>query len=653
VIEARGRAAELAEDELLRIYDLMLTGRILETRLRDMARDGHVPGVLFPGVGQEAAMVGLAFVLDENDVYAGSHRNLTALLARGVTVEQVLLNVLGKAASPTGGRSEGFGVAEPGSLMIEPAGPPNHQVAVGCAVAFAARREARVVLADCGEGATAEGAWHEAVNVAAVHRLPMVFTVQTNGFAGPQRSAGVSALEYVAHRADGYGIPGVVVDGTDVLECIAAAGEAIEQARFGGGPSVIEAVTFRRFGHTAVERDGPADPDERAAWEGRDPIDRFEEYLGVRGLLDEARRAATRNRIAHRVEDSIGWARDQDEPDRDTLAAGVLAERSPVSEAGVFSETGDMTMRAALHDALDAEMARDERVVLMGRDVAAGGGSHGVTAGLLERYGPTRLFDIPGSAAAVMGAGIGAALEGMRPVVEIPDARRVPEALGLLAGWAARHHWTTGRPVPLVLRVPYGPDAEPRPDVILPGIPGLRVVAASTPATAASLLVGAIRDPNPVVVLEPIRCYDEHGPVPGGDAETPPAAARVIRSGDDVTMVAWGSGVSVALEACRLLEDVSVELIDVLSLAPLDWSTVMGSIGRTSRLVVLEERSPFGGVGSELAALAAAEAMWDLDAPVVRLAAATAQVPFTPLLADAYLLTPVEVAEAVRSITST
>jgi len=645
MIQARGRAAELPESRLRRIHELMLTARLLEGRLVEAVRAGEVPGELFPGLGQEAALIGFACALDDGDVFSGAHRDLAALLGRGITVEQLVLNAYGRGASPSGGRDGGIGLGDPGRgvLMVEPAGPANHQVAVGCAMAIAARGEARVVMVSCGEGATAEGSWHEAVNAAAALRLPVVFAVQSNGFAGRVRSAAVSALEYVAHRADGYGVPGVVVDGTDVLECYSAAAEAADRAREGGGPTVVEAVSFRRLGHSAAD-DVTADPDEIEAWEGRDPIDRFEEYLGVRGMLDEAGRTATRERIGRLVEDTIEWASRADEGEPAALRVFAEGGREPPP---VSRPPGTMTMRAALRHTLDAEMGRDEAVVVIGRDARAGG-SHDVTAGLMDRYGPTRVFDVPGGAAAAVGAGIGAALEGLLPVVEIPD-RGLGEALRLLGGWAGRHHWKTGHPVPLVVRVASRPGGAPAPETLVAGVPGVRVVVASTPETAAGLLAAAIRDPNPVVLIEPERLYEARGPVPG-DVRVPLGRARVVRRGSAVTLVAWGAGVAVALEACR--SDDTVEVVDLLSIAPLDWATVSASLQRTSRLVVLDEGPPAGGVAAELAGRAAADALWALDGPVAIVRPSGADAPFSPIRADAHLLTPVQVAEAVRSITS-
>jgi len=256
VIEANGHSAELSEAQLLGMYELMLTGRLLETRLHTMYRGGRLAGAVYPGVGQEAAQVGIASALDPGDVFGGTHRDLLAQLTRGVTLEEAMLNFYGKAAGPTKGRdgNSHFGVAGKGSLMVVSPLPDAYPVAVGYAMAFHQRGERRVALADCGEGSTATGTWHEAVNFAAVLGLPVVFTVQNNQFAYSTPNDGEFKTSYVAHRADGYGIPGVVVDGNDVLEVYDAVREAVERARNGGGPTLVEAVTFRHFGHAGHDQ---------------------------------------------------------------------------------------------------------------------------------------------------------------------------------------------------------------------------------------------------------------------------------------------------------------------------------------------------------------------------------------------------------------
>jgi 2-oxoisovalerate dehydrogenase E1 component len=658
----RGRRGGQSEARLLELYEWMLTGRILETRILEAQRAGLVDGPLYPGVGQEAAQVGFAFALERGDVLGGNHRGLLAALVRGVTLEEALLDLFGKAAGPSRGRSAGVaaGVLDKGVLGVGGASADAAAVAVGCALAFVRLGEARVAMACTGEGATSSGTWHESVNTAAVLGLPVVFAVENNQYAYSSPNSRQFRLDHAAGRAAGYGIPGVVVDGNDVLEVYAATREAVERARAGEGPSLVEAVTFRYHGHHAGDAATYVDPQVRQAWIVKDPIPRFEEYLGRRKLLDEARRAHLEERVRVRVGDAIAWAREQADPDP-TEPGAVLAV-SPPSPPPPPPEGPPVTMREALNWALEEEMGRDETVIVLGQDVGALGGAFGVTRGLLERYGDQRVVEVPAAGPALAGAAVGAALQGLRPVAEVPHGDHLYAALGILFGHAACARWEGGREVPLVLRVPFGaglragPHLSGSPEAAAAHHPGLKVVVPATAAAAKGLLSAAIRDPDPVVFLEPKRLYAGAAvSLPSGSYQNALGRARVARPGDDVTVVAWGAMVSAALEAAEAAgeEGISLEVLDLQTLAPLDWEAVFSSVGRTGRLVIVQDDLPFAGVGAEVAARVAGEAFWDLDGPVLRVAPPPTPVPFAPSLEDAYVPRAAGILEAVRTLAHT
>jgi 2-oxoisovalerate dehydrogenase E1 component len=644
--EMRGAAAELSEARLLALYEWMLTGRFLEGRLLEGDGAGR-GGFLYPGSGQEAAQVGLASALDPGDVLAPGHRDLLAALVRGVTLEEALLDLFGKAAGPARGR-RAFGTAAParGILGVGGATADGVAVAVGAALAFYCRSEARVALALCGEGAAATGAWHEAVNTAAVLGLPVVFAVENNQYAHSLPNEGVSRLTYTAHRADGYGIPGIVVDGNDVLEVYAAAREAVERARAGEGPSLVEAVTFRLEGHYAGDPAAYVDADARRSWLARDPLPRFEEYLGSRGLLDEMRRSHLQEKVRSRITRTLEWARQQADPESETA---TLAVAPAAAEAAAPATAGpEATLGEALARALDEEMARDESVVVFGADAGGIGGRHGITAGLQQRYGPRRVIDFPSSGPGLVGAAVGAARCGLRPVAEVP-ARHLPASLELLAAHAA-----AGHPVPLVLRVPCGPghlaDWDFGEAAALGRRAGLKVVVPATAGAARDLLAAAVRDPGPVVLLEPVSLYA--APAAPGYCRVPWGQARVARAGEDVTVVAWGAGVAAALEAAgeAAAQGVSAEVIDLQALVPLDAAAVLSSVERTGRLVVVDDGAGFGGVGAEVAARVAQEGFWHLDAPVGRV---TPPVSFPFRSDDTARPRPADILVVILSLAST
>jgi len=662
LIEAKGHAAELDSSRLLAMYELMITGRLLETRLHTMYRGGRLPGAVYPGVGQEAAQVGFASALEPGDIFGPTHRDLLAQLTRGVTLEETMLNFYGKVTGPTKGRdgNSHFGVLDKGTLMVISPLPDAYPVAMGAALAFKQRGERRVALADCGEGSTATGTWHEAVNMAAVLRLPIVFTIQNNQYAYSTPNDLEFRLAFSGHRADGYGIPGVVVDGNDVLECYAAAREAVDRARNGEGPTLIEAVTFRHFGHAGHDPAEYVKPDEREAWLAKDPIPRFEEFLGTRGLLDEAGRQAIAARIEDRIRSVIEWAQTQPDPTAADLVTDLFAApREPSAPLPGEGVGEPVTMLDAITQALDEEMERDERVFLMGEDVGPFGGAFKVTKGLFDRYGPLRVIDTPIAESAIVGGSVGAALMGQIPVAELQYTDFIYPGLDQLFNEAAKYLWKGGRSVQMVLRGPSGaglragPFHSISPEGMLAHHPGIKVVVPSTPITAKGLLVAAIGDPNPVVYLEHKKLYRSiKESLPVGRFELPLGKARLVRSGDDVTIVTWGAMVHTASAAADLLDadDVSVEILDLQTIVPLDWDAVFSSVRKTSRLVVVQEDVPFASVASEVAARVAAEAFWDLDGPIIRVTPPHTHIPFATALEDAFIPQAADIVAAVNTL---
>ncbi|RPI24127.1 MAG: dehydrogenase, partial [Actinobacteria bacterium] len=508
-MELKGPVAELGADRLLGLYELMMLGRTLETRLHNMYRGGRLGGAVYPGVGQEAAMVGFAAALEEGDIFGGTHRDLLMQLTRGVTIEETLLNFFGKADAPTKGRdgNSHFGVLEKGTLMVISPLPDAYPVAVGAALAFSQRGEHRVALANCGEGATATATWHEAVNMAAVLNLPVVFTVQNNQYAYSTPNQRETATEHFSDRSSAYGIPGTVIDGNDLLACYNAAKEAVERARAGGGPSLIEAVTFRHYGHAGHDPADYVQANEREHWLDRDPIKRFEGFLIEHGLADQERLEEIGHEIADRIKDAIVWAQEQPDPDPATVAADLFALRSDAGNPAGEPVGEPVTMLDAINHAMAEEMERDERVFLLGEDVGPFGGAFKVTAGLHARFGSTRVVDTPIAESAIVGSAVGAALMGQIPIAELQYTDFIYPGLDELVNEAAKYHWKAGAAVPMVLRGPSGaglragPFHSLSPESLLALHPGIKVVCPSTPANAKGLLLASIRDPNPVVFL--------------------------------------------------------------------------------------------------------------------------------------------------------
>ena len=663
-LDSENMQPSLSDERLLTLYELMVLGRILETRLHNLYRGGRLGGAVYPAVGQEAAQVGLAAALEDGDVLGPTHRDLLMQLTKGVTLEETLLNFLGKAEAPTKGRdgNSHFGVLDKGTIMAISPLPDAYPVAVGCALAFQQAGSDRVALANSGEGATATGTWHEAVNMAAVLRLPVVFTVQNNQYAYSTPNERQSVLENFADRAAGYGIPGTTVDGNDLLACYAAAREAVDRARSGEGPSLVEAVTFRHFGHAGHDPADYVGAEERDYWLARDPIDRLRKQLEDRGLLSEGEAESIEEAVSARIRSTFDRIAERPDPDPRTVATDVFAvrERAPAPRPGPAA--GDpVTLLDAISQALFEEMERDDRVFILGEDVGTFGGAFKVTAGLAAQFGIERVVDTPIAESAIIGSAVGAALMGRRPIAELQYVDFIYPGLDELVNEAAKYHWKGGRAVPIVLRGPSGaglragPFHSLSPEGLLAHHPGLKIVCPSTPANAKGLLLAAIRDPNPVVYLEHKKLYRSvKTPIPEGDYEVPLGEARTARSGTDVTVVAWSAMTHVALAAAEELHvaGVSAEVIDLQSISPLDWDAVFASVAKTSRLLIVQEDHPVASVAGEVAARVADEMFWDLDAPVKRLTPPMTHIPFAAALEDAYLPQVADIVAAVTELST-
>ena len=400
-------------------------------------------------------------------------------------------------------------------------------------------------------------------------------------------------------------------------------------------------------------------PDEREEWMARDPIPRFEEFLGSRGILDDQRRADIHARIEEQVRTAIEWAQEQPDPVPSDEPVDLFAPRTRAVVAPGPALGDPVTLLDAVTQTLDEEMDRDDRVFIVGEDVGPFGGAFKVTKGLFEKFGPNRVIDSPIAESAIVGGAVGAALMGQRPVVELQYTDFIYPAMDQIANEAAKYLWKTGKPVPMVIRGPSGaglragPFHSISPEGMLAHHPGIKIIVPSTPTAAKGLLRAAIRDPNPVVFLEHKKLYRSvKEPLPPGDWEIEIGKARVAREGQDVTIVTWGAMVHTSLEAAeRLAADrIDVEIIDLQTVSPLDWNAVFASVAKTSRLVVVQEDVPFASIASEVAARVAGEAFWDLDAPVVRVTPPHTHIPFAAVLEDAFVPQVDDVVAAISKL---
>ena len=638
----------------------MLLIRGFEERVAALYRDGEVPGFVHLSTGQEASAVGACWALGPADVITSTHRGHGHCLAKGLDPAGMFAELMGKDQGTNRGRGGSMHIADPtvgifGANGIVAAGLP---IAAGAATAAQLRGDGSVTVAFFGDGAVAQGAFHEALNLAAVWKLPVVFFCENNGYAefSPASTQHAASLE---QRAAGYGIPYVAVDGNDVAGVATVMEDVVGAAREGRGPSVVEAATYRWHGHYEGDPERYRSPQELEEWRARDPLLRNEALLREAGVRDDQIKALDAFTSAS-LDGAVATARQLAKPVAATLTDFVVRPRPvrtepnpPGKDAPVF-RTMD-----AIRSALEIELTEDDRVFLAGVDVGAGGNVFGLTRGLAEAF-IGRVRDTPISETAVVGLGVGAAIAGMRPVVELMYLDFIGVCFDQLLNQAAKLPFMTGGGAEMALTVrtqfgagrSSGSQHSQSLEALLAHIPGLTVVMPSTPADTYGLLRASIQDPNPVVFIENRLLYGMKGPQPPSDYILPIGRAAVVRAGSDLTVVSVSRMVHEALAAAASVEaeGISVEVIDLRTVAPLDMATILESVHKTSRLLIAHEAVVPFGIGAEIAATVARDAFWDLDAPIERVGAAATPSPYAPDLERAWLPDREDIAAAIRRL---
>jgi TPP-dependent pyruvate/acetoin dehydrogenase alpha subunit/pyruvate/2-oxoglutarate/acetoin dehydrogenase E1 component len=644
--------------DALEMYRRMLRIRGFDEAACALQAEGAFPGPLHKSTGQEATVVGACAALRAEDAITGTHRSHGHPIAKGAALGPLMAELLGREAGVCHGKGGSmhladFSVGCLGENAIVGAGLP---IATG--IAFAARelRRGSVALCFFGDGAANEGAFHEALNLASVWKLPVVFVCENNRYAATTPMRTTTAVERIADRAGAYAMPGHGVDGQDAVAVREVVARAVARARRGDGPSLVEALTYRFCEHA----DGEPIPSfyrdaaEIERWRARDPL-ALERARLLQAGASEAELAALAAEVEREVAQAVAFAKASPLPAPEQAFAHVYATPVPGPVVAEPAEGArELTMLEAIYEALRVAMAADPRVVLLGEDQA-----------LLERtpllagFG-SRVFSTPISEAGFVGLAVGAALAGLRPVVDLTIASFVYMAMDALANQAAKTRYLFGGQacVPLVVRAAMWHDASyaaqhsDRPYPMFLGVPGLKVVVPASPADAKGLLLAAIRDDDPVLFFDDKSLWFERGPVPEGAAALPLGRARVVRSGTDATLVAIGSSVRRAAEAADALAaaGISVEVLDPRTLVPLDEEAILASVAKTGHLVVVEPAPLTGGAGAEIAARVAEHGFGSLRAPIRRIAAPDVPIPFSPALEKPLYPSAARIAAAVRAL---
>jgi pyruvate dehydrogenase E1 component beta subunit/2-oxoisovalerate dehydrogenase E1 component len=650
----------------------MLLIRRFEEKCAELYSAGTIRGFLHLYIGEEAVAVGALQALGPDDAIVATYREHGQALARGLPAGRVMAEMFGKQEGSSRGRGGSMHIFDAaarfyGGNAIVGGGLP---LAVGLALADALAGRPRVTACVFGDGAVAEGEFHEALNLAALWKLPVLFLCENNLYAMGTRVERALAVVDLPLKARACGVAADTVDGMDVEAVEAAARQAVSQIRGGDGPRFLECRTYRFRAHSMFDAELYRDKAEVEQWKTRDPILTFTAALQARGALDEVDAARLDADAGAEVAAAVAFAEagtwePVEDLTRDVYTPSLGAARrietaAPATPPVPARATRRTTYREAIRAAVREALLRDARVFLMGEDVGRYGGAYAVSKGLLAEFGPDRIRDTPLSESGFVGAGIGAALGGLRPIVEVMTVNFCLLALDQIVNNAATiRHMSGGQfSVPLVIRMATGAGRQLAAQHAhslegwLAHIPGLRIVAPATIEDARGMLATALDDPDPVLIFEHQTLYNMEGDLAEDAGPVDIDRAAVRRAGSQVTVITYGATLHKALAAAETLaaEGVSAEVIDLRTLRPLDMETLVASVRKTRRAVIADEGWRSGSLAGEIAARLGETLFYDLDAPIARVCSAEAPIPYPKHLEDAAVPQPETIAAAVRGL---
>jgi pyruvate/2-oxoglutarate/acetoin dehydrogenase E1 component/TPP-dependent pyruvate/acetoin dehydrogenase alpha subunit len=676
----------LTKEQLMAYLRQMMEIRALENNIANLLSKAVLKGASHLYAGQEAVAVGAVGALRDTDLITSTHRGHGHAHAHGDSAaddpeakqehyNKMMAEVLGKSCGYCKGKGGSMHIADVdhGNLGATGIVGGNIPVAVGAALAQKLQGTDSVVVCFFGDGACNTGNFHESLNMASIWDLPVVFVVENNKYAMSVPWDYASKRPKAANRACAYGIPGETVDGMDILKVRGAVSKAVERARLGEGPTLVECQTYRYYGHSHSDPRAYRTREEEKEYRERDPIYRLHSDLNLLNWLDDKEFEKIDETVQEKLDGAMAYSEDCPEPNPAELETDVFAP-SKTTQADVEAESAlrmkvrkasgmrEISYAQALAEAMREEMLRDESVFLMGEDIGLYGGAYGATRGLFEEFGEERVIDTPISEATIGGAAVGAAMAGMRPVAEIMYVDFTPLAMDQIANQGAKNRYMFGgkTSVPMVVRTEGGAGRaiaahhSQSLESLWTHFPGIYVVMPSTPYDAKGLLKTAIRDDNPVMFIEHKMLYKEKGPVPEDDYIIPFGVADIKRVGRDLTIVTYSRMVHRALEAAEHLaeEGIEVEVVDLRTLKPLDMDTIVTSIIKTGRFVGVTESYENTSFINEVMARVNEEAFDWLDAPMVRVAAANVPVPRAEVLEDMAIPNVQRIIAACRKVMS-
>ena len=636
----------LTDNQLLDLYKRILKPRLIEEKMLILIRQGKV-SKWFSGIGQEAISVGVTAVLDSDEYILPMHRNLGVFTGRDIPLYRLFSQWQGKANGFTKGRDRSFhfGTQQYKIIgMISHLGP-QLGVADGIALANKLKKNGKVTAVFTGEGATSEGDFHEALNIASVWELPVLFVIENNGYGLSTPTNEQYRCENLADKGIGYGMESHIVDGNNILEVFNLVSELKASMKENPRPVLLEFKTFRMRGHEEASGTKYVPQELMDMWAEKDPVENFRNFLSDNYVLTTEFDEALRLEIKKDIDESLALANAEPE-----IEASLSEELNDVYKPFVYEEVKHSTEKEnirfidAISTSLRQSMERHENSVIMGQDIAEYGGAFKITDGFVAQFGKERVINTPICESAVVSAGMGLSINGYKAIVEMQFADFVSTGFNPIVNLLAKSHYRWLEKADVVVRMPCGGGTQAGPfhsqtnEAWFTKTPGLKVVYPAFPYDAKGLLNEAINDPNPVLFFEHKQLYRSvYQDVPKDYYTLPLGKAALLKEGNSVTIIAFGAAVHWALDTLSKNPEISADLLDLRTLQPLDTDAILASVKKTGRAIIYQEDSMFGGIASDLSAMIMEQCFEYLDAPVKRVASLDTPIPFTKALEDQYL----------------
>ncbi|WP_417370058.1 alpha-ketoacid dehydrogenase subunit alpha/beta [Flavobacterium beibuense] len=636
----------LSDQTLLDLYKKLLKPRMIEEKMLILIRQGKV-SKWFSGIGQEAISVGVTAVLNKDEYILPMHRNLGVFTGRDIPLYRLFSQWQGKANGFTKGRDRSFhfGTQEYKIIgMISHLGP-QLGVADGIALANKLKDNGKVTAVFTGEGATSEGDFHEALNIAAVWDLPVLFVVENNGYGLSTPTNEQYRCENIADKGVGYGIESHIIDGNNILEVYNKLNEIVDSVRENPRPVLLEFKTFRMRGHEEASGTKYVPQELMDMWAVKDPVDNYKNYLKEEGLLTDEEDEAIRAELKKEIDENYQLASNEE-----LIEASLSEELNDVYKEFIYqevnsnNESDNVRMIDAISQGLKQSLERHENLVIMGQDIAEYGGAFKITDGFVKEFGKERIRNTPICESAIVSAGMGLSINGYKSVIEMQFADFVSTGFNPIVNYLAKVHYRWQENADVVVRMPCGAGVQAGPfhsqtnEAWFTKTPGLKVVYPAFPYDAKGLLNTAINDPNPVMFFEHKALYRSvYQDVPKDYYTLPFGKASLLKEGNDVTIISFGSGVHWVLEVLEKNTDIKADLLDLRTLQPLDTEAIYNSVKKTGKAIILQEDTIFGGIASDISAMIMENCFEYLDAPVKRIGSIETAIPFTKALEDQYL----------------